>query len=71
MWLLTVTRNGEELGTKCSKEGAPRGCQTRVVEVRTAIFWAVTQRAAAIPHRRSGTNCQSHQGPCLPFKGTT
>jgi hypothetical protein len=49
-WLLAVIRNGEELGTKCSKECAPCGCPTRVAEVRTALFWAVTQRVAVIPY---------------------
>jgi len=69
-WLLTVNRNVQELGTKCSKEGAPWGCPTRAV-VRTALFWAVTQRVAVLTYRRSGTNCHSPQGSCLPFIGTT
>jgi len=28
--------------------------------MRTALFWAITQRVVEIPYRRFGTTCQSH-----------
>jgi len=37
--------------------------------MRTALFWAVTQRALVIPYRRFGTTYQYHlQGSRIPWR---
>jgi len=37
--------------------------------MRTALFWAITQRIVVIPYRRFGKNYRSHlQGHALPEK---
>jgi len=36
--------------------------------VRTALFWAVTQRVSAIPCRRFGTNYRSHLQGTIPWR---
>ena len=66
MCLLTVIRSGLELGRKCSKEGAPCGCHTRVMEVRTALFWNVTQCVAVITYRLSGQTVDPIKGHACP-----
>jgi hypothetical protein len=32
--------------------------------MRTALFWAITQRVVVVTHRRFGTTCRSHLQGC-------